>query len=272
MRALLVVLAVVPAACGGAPAPRASTGVVKHRGAVEPSTCVEPTTLSPVLEGRVAEILANDPEAAPAWRRGKDDHLTIAHDARVYSMSLEGSIAATEGGKPLWKVPEVQVAGGAFGLMLSPKGSVVVRQFSRGGLELFDANDGRRLREVGAAEPSPDDRFVLELPRIPFGLEAWDHDDVRYVPLDPKLPVQSIVKLPLKTGEYPQFGATVCATGALFAVSFPTTALAVYRTSDLQRLASLPTPGPGVPAFTRSGRYLVLREHDNVRAMFELVR
>jgi len=261
MHALLLAVTILPAACAQ---PR--------RPISPPATCAEPKTISSVPNEKLREILASDPEANPQWRRGTDDHLAINDGLRSYSMSLEGAITATEKGKLLWKTAEVQVAGGGFDLMLSPRGRVVVRLFSRGGLELFDANDGHLLRNVGAATPSPDDRFVLELPRIPFGLDAWDHDDVRFVPLDPKEPVRTIVRLPLKQGDDSEFGATVCGTGGLIAVSFATTELSVYRASDLRKLATVPSPGPGAPVFTRSGRYLVLRENEKPRAMFELVR
>ncbi len=265
MRWSIAALLLLPACAATQPSTTtSSSGEVKKPDPPPAVTCAEPTALAPVAN-------VSDPESELAWRRGEDPS-SIKDGAREYAITAEGAITAREAGKELWRVEAQPVAGGAFGLMLSPAGRVVVRQFSRGGLELFDVNDGRLLRKVGAAVPSPDDRFVLELPRVPFALEAWDHDDVRYVPLDPARPVQSIVKLPLKQGEHAEFGAAVCSTGTLIAVSFATTELAIYRTSDLQRLAAASSPGPGVPVFTRSGRYVVLREKDKPRAIFELVR
>ncbi len=268
VRAHLLALAVALEACAPTPSPRVAPAVDPPKKAPPAAErCAEPTSLAQVGN----DVLASDPAAPIEWVRGSSDHLRIKRDAREYAMTPEGAITASEDGKALWTVPPLQVAGGAFGLMLSPSGGIVVRNFSRGGLELFSANDGRLLRKVGDAVPSPDDTFVLELPRIPFALDAWDHVDVRFVPLDPEKPIRSIATLPLKQGEHPKFGAASCATSTLIAVSFPTE-LAVYRARDLVKLAVVANPGPGAPTFTRSGRYIVLEDDEKPRATFELRR
>lgn len=216
-----------------------------------PEMCPEPTKIERV-------DAAPEPAAPVKWVRGAgEDHLVVSDGARRYTMSLEGALAATSEGKIVWNVAAMEVAGGGFDVMLSPKGSFVARYYSRGGIELFDAADGKLLRKVGVAFPSPDDRFVIEVPRVPFGLDAWDHHDVRYVPMDPKEPVRSIVTLPDK--DVPAVAADVCASGSLIAISY-VKELSIYRTTDLTKLASFANPGEGAPAFTKSGRYVVLGE------------
>ena len=56
------------------------------------------------------------------------------------------------------------------------------------------------------------------------------------------------------------FTAGICATGQTFALASPDGELVVYRAKDLKRAAAIGHPGPGVPAFSRSGRLLVLRD------------
>lgn len=230
IRALLCAL---PIAC--ASTPPATTFVTK------PAMCAEPVALTAVTE----DILTGDPLAPNEWRRGVDPFV-IDDGGRRYLLNGDGAIAAFDNGTARWSIPMRPIAGGAFGVMLSPSGRIIVRSYSRGGLELFDANNGRLLREVGDAVPSPDDDFVLEIPHVPFGLEALDHNDVRFVPLDPSMPIRSIAR-----GR----AAAICATGTILAISSETE-VAIYRTTDLKKLAS--SPATGKPTFTRSGRYLAV--------------
>jgi len=258
-------------ACSGAKAPDSHPTSALPKAIGVPDECAEPVEILRAPNEKIEELSKSDPPLPNEWRRGTgDDHLRIDDGTRTYTMSMMGAISVTEKELTLWTVPEMPVAGGGFDLMLSPKGSFVVRLYSRGGLELFDAKNGHRLQTIGTGVPSPDDSFVIDLPTIPFGLSEWNHRDVRFVPMDPSKPARRLVELPLQNSVYPAFGAAICRTGTIFAISFPTTELAVYRTSNLQKLASIENPGEGKPEFTRSGRQILLRYEGKPSALFEL--
>jgi hypothetical protein len=195
----------------------------------------------------------------------------VTDGTRTYT--LEGDytneLVARDGSKVLWSVAGYPVAGGIFGVGLSWSGRVVSRSYSRGNSEIFDARSGARYAEVGRdVVVDPTDSYAVDPPTMQWFANHFDRAEVRKLSLA-RAPAtaRTVARLPIdprkdyasaNPDENPEFGVAICATGALYVVSHANAELALYRASDDAKLASVRHPPSGRPAFTRSGRFVLI--------------
>jgi hypothetical protein len=194
----------------------------------------------------------------------------VTDKERTYSLEGEtNDLVAHDGPKLAWRAPGFEVAGGIFFVSLSPAGHVVARTYSRGSTELFEARTGRRYAEgVGPHVIfDPNDRYALDLPALQaWTTNAYDRAEVHKISFaSVPATVRSPVRLPIDVGkevefdDKREFGAAICATGALYVVSHPDGELALYRAKDDAKLARVAHPPSGYPAFTWSGKFVYVR-------------
>ncbi|MGZ3423104.1 MAG: hypothetical protein ACXWUG_09545 [Polyangiales bacterium] len=222
-----------------------------------PARCPVPKAIVAVADPGAQ--LAADPLEDSRWQR---DPSAITIGDRTYAMDAPPStdLVASRGGHELWRAKGAPVAGGGFTVLLSPHHGVVGRDYSRGGVDLFDAISGDELGVAGTkVVVSPDDRYALDPPTITFGAEKLTHPDVLLLPLHPKGKPISVMAPP-PGGVPTKLSASICATGETFAVSHPGGELVIFRFANLSRAASLASPGPGRPVFSRSGKLVALVE------------
>jgi hypothetical protein len=241
---------------------------------VPDARCVAPRAIVRLDTKEGATELARDPEAPSNWRLSDGSQLRVG--ARTYALDdADGTLIARQGSTEIWRAPCHPIAGGALDLATSPNGAVIARRYSRGGVELFDGASGRLVatasREV---EVSPDERTLLDPPAIGFATGRFETADVRKIDVARGV-AKKVITLPLPVGrevdDNPSFGVAFCATSALYAVSFPTTEIAVFRAEDDVKLATLAKPGPGRPVFSRSGHLLVTRDPNDSVTVFRLL-
>jgi hypothetical protein len=286
MRVPLAVASLVLAvACGGAAAtvrapalasPREPQADLDPPGpAPENGACAEPRALVLLGAAEGAAALTADPLAPPVLQRDEDTE-TLHLGDRVLSLEYgkdDLSIVAREGNRELWRAHHDMIAGGVLGLFATASGAVIGLGYSRGGVELFDAGTGASLGE-GERDlvVSPDARFAIDVPAIGWGTERFDRADVRHLDLVSH-GSRPIEKLPLAVDQdyddffaVPVFGAGVCPTGALYAISFPGAEVSIHRASDDAVLASAPNAPPGTPTFSASGHLVAVGKRDEPTA------
>jgi hypothetical protein len=231
--------------------------------------CPSPSAIVEVEGDEARAILASDPvEVPPNWRIADEGSSISANDGRTYSLEAGGpasipvfnDVVARKGGKRLWEAPGFGVAGGAFSIALSPRDSIVARSYSRGMTDLFDAADGHAIGNVGnASVVAPNDAYVVDVPTILFGIESLTHPEVEIV--RPHGARQAIAHV---QSESDRVAAAICGTGDTFALAWASGPVEIFRGDDAARVAGFEKAGPtGSPAFTRSGRALVLRGGDD---------
>lgn len=294
MRAARIVLGVtvLVAACRSKPSDSASERVTAapekakaSASAVAPvvplaGTCPYPTSIVERNLGEWKALLAGDPiEQAPSWRGDADGtglktldgvrfEIDMTAAPPLYAMSND--LVAYKGKKELWRAKGFSVAGGAFEALLSPHETIVSRSYSRGSNELFDAKTGRSLAAVGLRSViSPDDRYVVDPPYA--GFTAPLDNDVMVVSL-PSGTKKSIASPP--TGSEPtEFDVALCTTGATFVVTHQKGELAIFRADNMSKAASFDKPGPGIAAFSKSGRFVAMVDRSAIETplrLFEL--
>lgn len=235
-------------------------------------------------------LLAGDPLTASTMHHEPgDDDVVVHFGPRTYRLADDDpcTVVAVNGEVELWRRPNPDVTHQVIDLSISPAGGVLVATFmGQFPVRLVDTGTGRVL--LADAEPNllfaPGDAFALEVPQpdvlMDEAAQTYDTHDVVLLELSNPIVRHTVATLPL-TEEwdaegYPPWGSTygaeICSTGATFVVSFPTTELAVYRAKDRAQLAAIASPGAGMPVFSRSGRFVALRdEEQKITALFELL-
>lgn len=262
---------VAPLAAQGPAAP--VTSIAAHDSPSSSVVCPESHSISLLDPNAALMALATDPVAEPvAWSEGTccagDDSDVVRVGTLTFTQKGDdNTLIVTQDGKELWRSTFGMVAGGIVGIGVSPKGGLVQRGYSRGGVELFAAQSGRRLAHAGrAVQVAPDETFAIDPPDFEGSLVRFNRAEVTKHSFVPKLTHKTVARLPIPVRRElkddslspSSFGVTICATSSLYAISFPTTELAVYRSADDAKLAAIANPGPGVPTFSKSGQLIVI--------------
>ena len=231
--------------------------------------------------------LAHDPLDAPvAWldtalSDGSESDILRLGTLTFSQEGAENTLVVRQDGKQLWRSTFGFVPGGVLGISISPNGTLVQRTYSRGGVEFFAAQSGRHLFNAGrSVQIAPDTTFAIDPPDFEGMYTRFNRAEVIKHTFVPKLTHKMLVRLPIPIGRElksdrlgtSSFGVAICSTSSLYAISFPTTELAVYRRSDDSKLASYANPGPGYPTFSRSGRFIVVSDFpdDDKARVFQL--
>ena len=268
MRALLLsagLLSVGLVACAGKPPPPPPPPPPSK------AACEEPSKLVALETADLEKALAEDPEDRFAWRRPKDG-TALEMQGRSYSIETgTNDLVAMVGQKPQWRGPGFPITSGQLYVVGTQDGAVAGRGHTHGGLDLYLADTGLSIGKVGSkAVVAKGGAYVLDPPTLAHGTKTYLHFDVTLIVpgADPK-PVVSWENA-LEPDNH-AFGAAICATGAVFVVSHPKESLTIHRASDLATLATYPKPAAGAPAFTRSGRYVVVRDKASA-TIYQLMR
>jgi hypothetical protein len=275
----MLLLTLTLAACGRPEVRAPDDGVVPmaektHAGSEEPRALVR-------LGASAKSAVASDADTTASRFRVEPrvDDVTFAIDNEHPPYS---DLVATSGGKERWRAKGYMVAGGGFGVQVSQRGTLVMRVYSRGQSELFDARTGRRLGEVGRAlELSPDETFAIDIP-VPHPFTgAWARKDIAKLKIgDGALSSTSIATLTLSDGDSsdgrgaamafrPAASVAISPDSRLIAILHLAT-LTVYRASDVSRLATIDGIPNGVLHFTNSGQIITIRGDD--ATLLEAVR
>ena len=260
-----------------------------HSNTATPSVaCQEPHTLSLLEHDAAAIALAHDPLDAPvAWLDTAYSESTESETLRVGVLTFsqegaENTLVVRQDGKQLWRSTFGFVPGGVLSISVSPNGTLVQRKYSRGGVEFFAAQSGRHLFNAGrAVQVAPDATFAIDPPDFEGMFTRFNRAEVMKHTFFPKLTHKMLVKLPLPVRRElksdslspSSFGVAICSASSLYAISFPTTELAVYRSADDSKLASYANPGPGYPTFSKTGRFIVVSDFpdDDQARVFQLL-
>ena len=240
--------------------------------------CQEPHSISLLDPNAAATALAADPVAEPAGWLETDDSVRVGN--RTFTQKgYDNTLVVKQDEKEIWRSTFGGVAGGFVSFSVSSNGSLVRRGYSRGGVEIFAAASGRRLADAGhGVKIAPDETFAIDPPDFDGPLTQFNRADVKKHTFVPKLTHKTLIRLPLPVRRElkddslspSSFGVAICINSSLYAISFPTTQLAVYRSADDSLLASYANPGPGVPIFTKSGRLIVLDNSPDKSSVFQL--
>ena len=250
-----------------------------------PAGCVEPKALKAHAVSEAAAILAADPlDPERPWSLPDDATHQVAANGITYAiadMDTEagialGAIDAKKGGAPLFHVDGLQVAGGSVSVALSPKGTLLARTYSRHGDELFDAATGKTVGTAGTGgyALSPDESYAVVAPWLGAFTDQPVSTDlvVRRLGAVPTTKVIASWKSLVHAGDAPSsFGVAICPSGKIFAASHPMGELSIHRADDLAKVASSSKPPKGKPAFTRSGKWIVIVNDAANVGLFELV-
>ena len=250
------------------------------------SACIEPHSITRLDPHSASKALLSDPLPAPTtWRSAPccepGTSSTVRDGNRTFTQGgLDNTLVVEEGGEELWRSTFGLVAGGFVTVLLSPHGTLVRREYSRGGVELFAAESGLLLANLGhGVQVAPNESFALDPPSFEGADPSFNRAEVLKHDLVPKRAPKAVVRLPLPVGSPVEdgrlssssFGVAIGPTSTLYAVSFPSTELGVYRSSDDTKLARFDNPLPGVPQFSKSGCLIAVSgDGDEAPTVFRL--
>jgi hypothetical protein len=270
-------LEVVPDAAAEAPAPTAAVDTSQagcaeaHRlvpVSVKTDLTTDAASLHQPLHGIEVDLSMRSDNLSEHAGSGNDSPVQVSDGTRTYGLEgqSDGDLVARDGTLILWKEAGFPIAGGFFGVSLSSGGHIVMRSYSRGHAELFDARTGGRYGEVGRdVVIDPQDRYALDPPEMNWFAQAGHFNRVEVHKLSfthAPATVRTVARMPTQPtkdwstvdpSRTPSFGAAICATGDLYVLSHPDGEIALYRAKDDVKLASLPHPPSGRPFFVRSG-------------------
>ncbi len=235
------------------------------------AACAEPSKLVALDTADLEKSLAEDPEDRFGWRRAKDG-AALEMQGRSYSIEAgTNDLVAMVGTKPQWRGPGFPITSGQLYVIGTQDGAVAGRGHTHGGLDLFLADTGLSMGKFGAkVVVAKGGAYVLDPPTLAHGTKTYVHSDVTLV-LPGGNPKQVVSWENSLEPDNQAFGAAICSSGAIFAVSHPKESLTIHRASDMAVLATYPKPAAGVPAFTRSGRYVVVRDKASA-TIYQLLR
>ncbi|MGH7282124.1 MAG: hypothetical protein ACRELY_11410 [Polyangiaceae bacterium] len=186
-----------------------------------------------------------------------DDHATV-EDASTHKVILKAPICS---------------AGGTMDFELSPTGRFLICISSRAGQMLWDltaahpnpdkpVSFGKDTTSDEGLSLAPNDAYGVVAPVLGWGTERPTRTSIEWLDFNAhtqKSLGAAPIAEPDAQGNLPKpslrFGVAFCGDGVLFAVA-ESKELGVYRGSDAQKLASVPSMQGGDVSFSASGRYV----------------